>query len=235
MSEKKARLLNDVKSKQYLLIARAGLAVPTQEMPIEQLWEQILTQYEGHVAKFQFSGHLSGLKKEVMFRRTKHLNDEKNIVPLEYFHNGMTLWRKYGEIKRYLQNTISSSWDSLMGPDGNIPSGKNLDDMLLRTRELSFMRDEESKEKRSNKKGGYSKEEFAKHPNWYQLEWVFFYNMVYVLKSLRKRSSQSKLNNGSNQYSFMYLLMPVTFRKHLCQNARTKLDTQQQCVVSCAN
>lgn len=174
MSEKKARLLHDVKSKQYLLIARAGLAVPTQEMPIEQLWEQILTQYKGHVAKFQFSGHLSGLKKEVMFRRTKHLNDEKDIVPLEDIHNGMTLWRKYGEIKRYLQNTISSSWDSLMGPDGNIPSGKNLDDMLLRTREISFMRDEESKEKRSKKKGGYSKEEFAKHPNWHPLEWEIF-------------------------------------------------------------
>ena len=33
--------------------------------------------------------------------------------------------------------------------------------------------------------------------------------MVYVLKSLRQRSSLSKLNNGSNQYSFMYFLMPV--------------------------
>jgi hypothetical protein len=174
MSEKKARLLHDVKSKQYLLTARAGLAVPTHDMPIEQLWEQILTQRKGHVAKFQFSGHLSVLKKDVMFRRTKHLNDEKDIVPLEDIHNGMTLWRKYGEIKRYLQNTISSCWDSLMGPDGNIPSGKNLDDMLLRTRVLSFMRDEEAKEKKSKKKGGYNKEEFSKYPNWYPLEWEIF-------------------------------------------------------------
>ena len=93
MSEKKARLLHDVKSKQYLLIARAGLAVPTQEMPIEQLGEQFLTQYKGLVAKFQFSGHLSGLKQEVMFRRAKYLNDEKDIVPLEDIHCGGNMGR----------------------------------------------------------------------------------------------------------------------------------------------
>jgi hypothetical protein len=67
MSKKKTRLLHDVKSKQYLLIARAGLAVPTQEMPIEQLWDQILVQFKCHVEKFELSCHLSGLKKEVMF------------------------------------------------------------------------------------------------------------------------------------------------------------------------
>jgi hypothetical protein len=61
-----------------------------------------------------------------------------------------------------------------MGPDGNIPSGKNLDDMLLRTRELSFMRDEEAKEKKSKKKGGYKKEEFSKHADWHPLEWEIF-------------------------------------------------------------
>jgi hypothetical protein len=50
----------------------------------------------------------------------------------------MTLWRKYGEIKRYIQATISSSWDSLLGPDGNLPSEKNMEDMLLETRKLRF-------------------------------------------------------------------------------------------------
>ena len=38
-----------------------------------------------------------------------------------------------------------------MGPDGNIPSGKNLDDMLQETRRLSFNKDEEQKAKKSKK------------------------------------------------------------------------------------
>ena len=174
MLTRTARLLHDVKSKQYLLIAKAGLAAMTEDMSSEQLWEKIYNQFKGHVSKFTFSGHLSDLKKEVLFRRTKHLNDEKDIVPLDDIHNGFTLWRKYGEIKRYIQSTITSSWDSLMGPDGNIPSGKNLDDMLLETRRLSFNKDEEQKAKKSKKKGGYEIQEFVKNPEWYPLEWEIF-------------------------------------------------------------
>ena len=86
----------------------------------------------------------------------------------------MTLWRKFGETKRYIQATISSSWDSLLGPDGNLPSGKNMEDMLLETRKLSFKKDEEGKAKKSTKKGGYVMQEFCKVPNWYPLEWEIF-------------------------------------------------------------
>jgi hypothetical protein len=81
------RLLHDVKSMKYLLIAKAGLAVTTEEMFGEQLWKPIYNQFKGHVAKFAFSVHLSNLKKEVLFHRTKHMNDEKDIVPLDDKHN----------------------------------------------------------------------------------------------------------------------------------------------------
>jgi hypothetical protein len=191
MSDKKVRLLHDVKSKQYLLIAKAGLAVPTHEMPIEQLWENILLQFRSHVAKFSFVGHLGGLKRGILFRRTKHLNDERDIIPIDDIHNGMTLWRKYGEIKRYIQGTISSSWDSLLGPDGNLPSGKNMEDMLLETRKLSFKKEEESKAKKSTKKGGYVMQEFCKVPNWYPLEWEIFLQYG-ACSNQKKLSSKSK-------------------------------------------
>ena len=46
MSTKTSKLLHDVKSKQYLLIAKAGLAVRSEEMAIEQLWEQIFIQFK---------------------------------------------------------------------------------------------------------------------------------------------------------------------------------------------
>ena len=59
MPTRTARLLHDVKSKQHLFIAKAGLAVTTEEMSSEQLWEKIYNQFKGHAAKFAFSGHLS--------------------------------------------------------------------------------------------------------------------------------------------------------------------------------
>ena len=93
--------------KENLVSVRVGLAVSTEEMSSEQLWEQIYNQFKGHVAKFAFSGHLSDLMEEVLLRRTKHLNDEKDIVPIDDIHNGSTLWRKYGKIKRYIQSTIT--------------------------------------------------------------------------------------------------------------------------------
>ena len=46
MSTKTSNILHDVKSKQYLLKAKAGLAVRSEEMAIEQLWEQILIQFK---------------------------------------------------------------------------------------------------------------------------------------------------------------------------------------------
>ena len=110
MSSKTAQLLHDVKAKQYFLIARAGLAVRTEDMSVEQLWEQMYIQFKGHLLKFSFSGHLVNLQKGIMFRKVKHLDEEKNIDPSD-IHNGTTLWRKYLEIKRYIGSTISASWD----------------------------------------------------------------------------------------------------------------------------
>ena len=49
-----------------------------------------------------------------------------------------------------------------------------MEDMLLETRKLSFKREEESKAKKSTKKGGYVMQEFCKVPNWYPLEWEIF-------------------------------------------------------------
>ena len=173
MSSKMAQLLHDVKAKQYFLIARAGLAVRTEDMSVEQLWEQMYIQFKGHLLKFSFSGHLVNLQKGIMFRKVKHLDEEKNIDPSD-IHYGTTLWRKYLEIKRYIGSTISASWDQLMGPDGNIPSGKNLDDMLLETRRLCFDKDEEKKRKKSKRKGGYDIQKVDLNPNWHPLEWEIF-------------------------------------------------------------
>jgi hypothetical protein len=44
------RLLHDVKSKKYLLIAKAGLAVTTEEMSGEQLFMYYLVQVAHHIS-----------------------------------------------------------------------------------------------------------------------------------------------------------------------------------------
>jgi hypothetical protein len=78
------------------------------------------------------------------------MNDVKDIVPLDDMHTGFIL----GEIKRDIWSTNTYSWDSLIGPDENIPSGQMVDDMLLETRISSFSKDEEQKAKNPRRKEG---------------------------------------------------------------------------------
>jgi hypothetical protein len=85
MSDKRARLLHAVKTHQYLLIARSELAVPTQEMPMEQILEQILIQSRGYAAKFNFSGSSANLQPNVIYRRTKHLHSKRILTRKKIF------------------------------------------------------------------------------------------------------------------------------------------------------
>jgi hypothetical protein len=174
MSDKRARLLHAFKTHQHLLIARSGLAVPTQEMPMEQILEQILIQFRGHAAKFNFSGSLANLQPNVIYRRTKRLHPEEDIDEKEDLHSGLSLWRKWLDIKSYLRNTMSSAWMKLLGPDGGLPSGKNMDDMLLALRGDCFYALEAHNMANSKKKGGYQQKQFSTNLDWYPLEWEIF-------------------------------------------------------------
>jgi hypothetical protein len=60
-SPEKSSILADVKSKQYLLICKSGLAVPSFEMSAEQINDAMMRQYKHHVEQFKLPAHFSGL------------------------------------------------------------------------------------------------------------------------------------------------------------------------------
>jgi hypothetical protein len=69
----KSSILADVKSKQYLLICKSGLAVPSFEMSAEQINDSMMRQFKHHVEQFKLPAHFSGLPKERFFRTANHL------------------------------------------------------------------------------------------------------------------------------------------------------------------
>ena len=93
-----------VKSKQYVLICRAGLAIPTYEMSADQIHEHMLTQYRHHVEKYRLPPHLEKMPKDRFFRTKKHL---QSTVTEKDLHTGMSLRRKIALIKKYIVNVIT--------------------------------------------------------------------------------------------------------------------------------
>ena len=121
------------KSAQYLLIARAGLAVPQMSaMPSESLETHILIEMTEDAFKDQ-NNVLNGLDKNVMLR-TKGCNS-LTAKPGD-LHSGCSLWRKYGDIKRVILNELSNDFESLK-VNGQPRSGQTIEDLLEEVRAIT--------------------------------------------------------------------------------------------------
>lgn len=161
-----SQLLAEVKSRQYVLIARAGMAVPTQEMTSEQIYESMMTQFKHHVATVRLA---SGRPKNLFFRTSRHL--EKEVSDKE-LRTGTSLWRKLKAIKKYVNNNITSIFVKNLGPDGQPPSGHTMDNVLLETRNQLYDAEQEISRNKSRNPGLFKFKPF--NANWFPVEWQVF-------------------------------------------------------------
>lgn len=159
-----------VKSKQYMLICKAGLAVPSYEMSGEQIHEQILTQFKHHVTNYKLPSNMTNMPRDRLFRTNKHLHatvGEKDL------HTGLSLWRKFAVIKKYIVNVITPIYNRNLGYDGKLPSGYNMDNILFRTRQHLF-EFEQGKSKEKSKKPAAIQDGRDFKVTWYPVEWETF-------------------------------------------------------------
>jgi hypothetical protein len=114
----KSSILADVKSKQFLLICKAGLAVPSHEMSPEQIYDAMMRHFKHHVENYKLPPNLTGMPKERLFNTAYHLVEKATLKDM---HTGMSLWRKYGQIKKYIANVTRPLMNKNLGPDGLLP------------------------------------------------------------------------------------------------------------------
>ena len=106
------------------------MAVPTYDMSAEQIHESILTQFKHHVENYKLPSNLAKMPRIHFFRTTKHL--AKSVSDND-IHTGISLWRKFAMIKKYVNNVITPIYVKNLGPTGQLPSGWNHDNVLSLT------------------------------------------------------------------------------------------------------
>ena len=163
-----SELLAGVKSKQYVLFARAGVAVPSHDMFQEQIHDAMMTQFKHHVSSAKLT---PGTPKNIYYRTLKHLDVE---VTNKDFHTGISLWRKFSSIKKYVNNNITSIFVKHLGPDGQPPSGHTMENVLLKTRKDLFEAEQESSRAKSKNPAGHKKIGFK--ITWFPVKWEVFLN-----------------------------------------------------------
>ena len=163
------RQLLVVRSKQFLLIARAGMSIPSYEMSLGQIQDKMMTQMHSHVSSFIQPASIRLLSKDKYLRTCKFMN---HSVEVDDEHTGISLWRKCADIKKYVTNGITPFYFKCLGKDGLIPSGKSKEEILLKTRELLFKSEQDAAKNRSKNPRGYVVKEFS--PDWYPTEWEVF-------------------------------------------------------------
>ena len=161
-----SELLHDIKSRQNVLITRAGLAVPSNEMKSHEIDEAIMIQFVNHVALIR---HNLPCSQDGFLRSSRHCD---HTVTEKDLHNGSTLWRKFLSIKKYVNNRITPLYVKNLGPDGQPPSGMTLEDILLKTRKQLHDIEQEESKARSKNPSTFKKRAFSQ--TWFPVEWDVF-------------------------------------------------------------
>ena len=144
--------LFSIKSKQYVLIARAGLSIPSLEMDSASIFANMFIQFKHHAERVKLP---QGFAKNTFFRTSKHLDE---AVTDKEIHNGASLSRKFCAIKKYINNQITPIYVSLLGPDGLPPSGQTKETVLFNTKRILYKQEQLAAQARS------------KHPPSYKLK-----------------------------------------------------------------
>jgi hypothetical protein len=160
---------DEIRAKQLWLIARAGMSISSAEMSITDIQKAMLDQFKAHVIAYKLPPNLTGLDKDRFFRTAKHVNDEMATAG-DSRHTGVTLWRKFADIKKVISTVFTPIYAKILGKDG-LPSGKSMAEILLKTRVAIFDYIEDTA-MRASKSQKRVKKPF--HDSWYPLEWDIF-------------------------------------------------------------
>lgn len=146
---------SDIKSFQYVLITKAGLAVSEKrEMSLKMIESDVLSEFEAAVKNCVVPENLRGLNTILLLRSKNFL---AKTCSLDDYHTGESIWRKFADIKKVICNDFTDLYHLQM-PGGIPPSGVSFAEVLNRTREAIFVR---------TKKGIYN-------PAWFPTEWLVF-------------------------------------------------------------
>jgi hypothetical protein len=161
----------EVKQIQYCLLAKAGLAVSEGlETSIPNLHKNIYIEFKEAINAFQLPENLKGLDKNILFR-SRNFPSKPDVIKPDDLRTGMSLWRKWGEIKRVVVNEFSPLLAGLM-KNGDLPSGKSMAELLKNVRKMLFEASEERALKNSKSSKGYAKKPFLE--TWFPPEWDVF-------------------------------------------------------------
>jgi hypothetical protein len=108
--------VNDVKSQQFLLITKAGLAVSqSKEKGIVDIEQQILAEFTEAVKAVFLPPIFLGFDRNG-FLRTKNYFIDVARHDANDLHTSATLWRKYKEILLILMNIFAHTYTCIRTP-----------------------------------------------------------------------------------------------------------------------
>lgn len=154
--------VNNIKSVQYLLIVRAGLAVMEgSEKSIESLHSESMSEFTTALQSYRLNASMADVDKSI-FLRTKNFV-VANCKPSD-MHTGESIWRKFKDVRRYIGNDMAAAYNKRI-PGGQLPSGKSMEEMLLLVRkDLWLATDAGTKSSKENKFD----------TTWFPTEWLAF-------------------------------------------------------------
>ena len=158
--------LYSIKFKQYVLIARAGLSLPSHEMDSASIFANMFIQFKRHLERVKLP---QGFAKNNFFRTSKHLD---KAVTDKKIHDGASLWRKFCAIKKYVNNQITPTYVSLLGPDGLPPSGQTKETVLFNTKRILYKHEQLAAQARSKHPPSYKLKPFES--SYMPCEWKIF-------------------------------------------------------------
>lgn len=164
--------VTDIKMKQYVLIAKAGLAVvESKEKGMNLIEDYLLLQFTEAVKAYTLPASFLGFDKNA-FLRTKNFNVPLDKLEATDLHTGSSLWRKFKEIRLVTTHELGALLSKKL-PGGQPPSGKSMSEILVNVRKEWFESCEKMREEKSrNQKGTFKKHSFT--ASWFPAEWEVF-------------------------------------------------------------
>jgi hypothetical protein len=102
----------DVKSYQYVLIVKAGLAVAEKkEMSKSDIENEVFEEFTQGVQRCQVPNNLTGINRALFLRSKNFLS--RTCLDSD-LHTGDSLWRKYAEIKKIICNDFTDIYQNMI-------------------------------------------------------------------------------------------------------------------------
>ena len=107
------------------------------------------------------SPELQGISWEILLRSKNYV---VKACKVDDYHDGESIWWKFGEIKRVVVNDFTELYMKNL-PGGQLPSGKSKEEIIDKTRKHVFLRQELARNPKSSK---------TCPPKWCPKEWKVF-------------------------------------------------------------